>query len=190
MNVPVFVRFGCALALLATSATPLRAAATSPALTPLHSFKLRLTDTTPQGSTSRTITYVAPDKLRVEIVGQPTVVVAIAKNVWLRGENGQWQKAEYAPGVDPLTDVRDTFNLAQQLSGPGVHYKGIAHMDGGAVKIYDIDPPAKHGYEGRTTRFWIGANDGYPHRIEQRKGAYVFTAVYSAWNQPLSVSAP
>ncbi len=149
-----------------------------------------MTDSSPQGSTSRLITYVAPDKLRVEIVGQPTVVVAIAKDVWLRGQNGQWQKAEYAPGVDPLTDVRTTFNLAQQLSGPHVHFRGTTRMDRETVKIFDVDPPAKRGYEGRLTRFWIGANDGYPHRIEQRKGPYVFTVVYSAWNQPLSVSAP
>jgi hypothetical protein len=189
MNLSALVRLGWALALMA-AATPVAANTSPPALEGLHSFKVRLTDTTPQGSTSRDVTYVAPDKLRVEIVGSPMVVVAIAHNVWLRGQNGQWQKAQYAPGVDPLTEVRATFDIARQMKGPGVHLEGIARLNGRAVKVYDIDPPAKRGYEGRTTRFWIGADDGYPHRIEQRKGPYVFTAVYSAWNQPLSVSGP
>jgi hypothetical protein len=189
MNLSARMRLACALLLIA-AATPAAASTSAQPLPGLRSFKVRLTDTTPQGSTSRDVTYVAPDKLRLEIVGTPLVVVAIAHNVWLRGQNHQWQKAQYAPGVDPLSEVRATFDIARQMNGPGVHLEGVSRLNGRAVKVYDIDPPAKRGYEGRITRFWIGVSDGYPHKIEQRKGPYVFTAVYSAWNQPLSVSGP
>jgi outer membrane lipoprotein-sorting protein len=191
MHLPVTLRLACAAAI--SFAAPIMAADASsnaPVLTPLHSFRMHLVDATPQGTLRREITFVAPDKLRVEIPESSMVVVAIAKNVWLRQPNGSWQKAEYAPGVDPLADVRVTMNIAQQLNGPQVHYRGLATLGGAPVKVYDITLTPHPGIAPPATRVWIGARDGYPHQIQQRNGPLVFTAVYSAWNQPLSVSQP
>jgi outer membrane lipoprotein-sorting protein len=187
MRVPVFLRLAFAVLPL-VAAAPATAETSDPGLTPLHSFRMHLVDSTPQGTSSRDIIFVAPDKLRVEIPDSSMVVVAISKNVWLRQPNGSWQKAAYAPGVDPLADVRATLDIARKLSGPEVHYRGLATLSGAAVKVYDVAPPPKAGYRTPTTRMWIGAQDGYPHQIQQRNGPYVFTATYSSWNQSLSVS--
>jgi hypothetical protein len=37
-------------------------------------------------------------------------------------------------------------------------------------------------------RIWIGVDDGYPHRIVQRDGAFVSTGTYSKFNQTFSVA--
>jgi outer membrane lipoprotein-sorting protein len=189
MKVPVFLHITCAAMSLAV-ALPATAKTTGPALQPLHSFRMHLVDTTPRGTASRDIIFIAPDKLRVDLTGSKMVVVAIAKSVWLREPNGSWQKAEYAPGVDPLADVRTTLDISEQLNGPGVHYAGLATLSGSSVKVYEVATPPRRGFVTPSTRIWIGAQDGYPHQVQQRNGTNVFTATYSAWNQPLSVSGP
>jgi outer membrane lipoprotein-sorting protein len=188
MNLPVALRLACAA--LSFAAPSLAAAADAPALAPLHSFRMLLVDATPQGTASREITFVAPDKLRIEVPESSMVLVAIAKNVWLRDRDGRWQKAEYAPGVDPLADIRPTLDIAHELTGPRVRYAGLEKLDGVPTKVYDIVAAGRSGTSATTTRIWIGASDGYPHRVRVRSGETEFTATYSSWNQALSVSGP
>ena len=155
----------------------------------MKSFRLQLDSVSPTaGTTSETLTYVAPDRLRVDMPAKDFVAVVIGRYAWLRGRSGHWKKVEMAPGADPLAAVHDTSVIAERVGGRRVRFVGTQRLDGDAMHVYEIDAPPRKGYSAKTERVWIGASDGYPHRIEQHNGAYASTAIYSSFNRPFSVS--
>jgi hypothetical protein len=189
-------RFACALALLAYAA-PLGARADdrqafhndTRRMLHMHSFRMRLIELSPQGMMAREMTFVAPDKLRVQIAASPMVAVLIGTNVWIRAADGTWKKsADRLPG-DPLAAIHDTFTFATDLQGRTVRFIGTRREAGVASHVYEIDAPKKPGYTAEAARIWIGVADGYPRRIERRNGPFASTAIYSDWNKPLTVSA-
>ena len=158
----------------------------------LRSFRLDLDAVSPTaGPTSRVLTYVAPDKLRID-VGFPkgVEVVVIGKRVWVRGVDGKWHTEAVRPGSDPLAELHAFSNPARGLQDQVVTFVGTRQLDGVATHEYRLAAKPKPGLIGRTTQIWIGVSDGYPHRVELRAGPYQSTARYSAFNRPLSVSGP
>jgi hypothetical protein len=155
----------------------------------MHSFRMRLIELSPQGVTAREMTYVAPDKLRVQIAPSPMVAVLIGTNVWIRAVDGTWKKSTDQLPDDPLAAIHDTFKFATDLQGRNVRFLGTQREDGVATHVYEVDAPKRPGYSSEDARIWIGISDGYPRRIVRHNGPFASTAIYSDWNKPLSVSA-
>jgi len=158
--------------------------------THLRSFRMHQVEVTPVGTTVKDVTYVAPDKVRVVLGDTGLIVVVISKNVWLRGPDGKWTKANLPPGDDVVDIVRNTTAFADDLRDKAVTALGPRQLAGAPTRLYEVDERRKAGYSVKTTFVWIGTADGYAHRIEERNGPYVSTTTYSDWNQPLSVSVP
>ena len=193
------IRFGFgvlgAVALLVIAPQPARAddgralVADAHRFAQARSFKMHVVEQSPLGTSYKDIIYVAPDKVRVALGATGLVVVVIGNDVWLRGADAKWAKAKLPPEQNPLTTVRDTTAFADNLNGKKVKALGSQQLGGIATHLYQIEATAKTGYSVKTTRVWIGAADGFTHRIEERNGPFVATTTYSDWNAPLSVTA-
>jgi outer membrane lipoprotein-sorting protein len=157
----------------------------------LRSFRLQLDTQSPaSGETAETLTYMAPDELRVEMPARNFTAVIVGSFVWLRsgGRTAHWKKVPMAPGADPLAAVHDTNAIAERVRGRTITFVGTEPLDGSPMHVYEIDAPPRTGYSAKTERIWIGARDGYPYKIVQRNGKYASTAVYSKFNERFAVS--
>ncbi len=158
--------------------------------TAMQSFKLEIDAVVPSGTTKKYLTYVAPDKLRVDEPAKNLAVVVIGKLVWLRTADGEWRKETLAPGADPLAAVHDPSAIVKEMKGKTVKFGGTEKLDGVDTHVYDLAARPKPGYSAITTRIWIGVRDGFPRKIVQHNGPYSSTARYSDLNGALSVSGP
>ena len=155
----------------------------------LTSFRVQLDARSPDlGQTSEFITYSAPQMLRVVIPAKKTIVVVIGRYAWGRGPAGRWKRVTLAHGADPLAAVEDTTDIANRLNGRTIAIVGTQTLDGLPMHVYDLSAPPRNGFAGETERIWIGVKDGYPHKIVEHRGETESTAVYSSFNQLLSVS--
>jgi outer membrane lipoprotein-sorting protein len=155
----------------------------------MKSFRVELDSTSPTtGTTAETLTFVAPDKLRIEMPARNFVAVVIGQYVWLRGPSHTWKRVQMAPGADPFAAVHDTNAIAERVRGRTIRLLGTQTLDGAPMHVYEIDAPPRPGYSAKTERVWIGALDGYPHKIVQRNGPFASTATYSSFNRLFSIS--
>ena len=152
----------------------------------LRSFRMKVDSVDPaSGLTSQTLTYVAPDSLRVDVPAKHFTAVIIGSYLWLRNRAGHWKRARMTAETNTLAAVRETSAIAERVSGKTVRFDGTETLGGKRMHVYDIEDPDGGG---ASERIWIGTRDGYPHRIEQRDGAFASTATYSSFNQLFSVS--
>jgi len=158
--------------------------------TAMRSFKLQINTTTPHGSSSKYLTYVAPNKLRIDVPTEKLAVVVIGTLVWVRGSDGKWSKQKLAPGSDPLGAVHDTSVIAKQVKGATVTFVRNEQLGTVPTHVYKLQPPQKRGYRAKTTQIWIGTTDGFPRKIVQQNGPFSSTATYTDLNGALSISGP
>ncbi|GAC1302290.1 MAG: hypothetical protein NVSMB19_11470 [Vulcanimicrobiaceae bacterium] len=190
------IRSALAVALLATAPSAARADDLQAFLndahrfTAMHSFRLQIDAVAPAGSSTKYITYVAPNKLRVDEPAKKRAVVVIGKLVWLRTADGKWLKEELAPEADPLGAVHDPSVFVKEAKGKSVTFAGVQQIGGVATHVYELAAGARPGSQATSTRVWIGVRDGFPRKIVQRTGPYSSTATYSDLNGALSISGP
>ncbi len=155
----------------------------------LRSFRLQIDSISPDaGISSERLAYVAPDSLRVDMPAKHFTAVIIGQYLWLRGRTGRWHRARMTAETDALAAVRETAEIGRHVSGKAVRLIGDATLHGDPMRVYEIAAPGRDATTGATERIWIGTRDGYPHRIEQRDGAFASTATYSSFNQLISVT--
>ena len=188
--------FTCALACAAVISAPLAARAddsqrllSEVRFTTIKSFKLAMAYHSPRGEFDKQLTYVAPDRLRLEIPTQRLVAVTIGHFVWLRDPSDKWHKEKSPAGADPMAAVHSLTQVAQSVKSKTVTYVGDETIDGVKTHVYKLVAPPKRGYSAISEKLWLGT-DGYPRKIEQRNGPYSMLATYSDLNAPLSVAGP
>ncbi len=158
--------------------------------TAMHSFKLQIDSVGPATSSTKYLTYVAPNKLRLDEPSRKLAVVVIGKLIWLRTANGKWQNERLAPGADPLGAVHDPSIIVKDIDGKTIKYDGARQFDGVPTHVYDLAAAPRTGRSATTTRIWIGVRDGFPRKIVQRNGPFSSTATYTDLNGALSISGP
>ena len=186
----------CALACATTIFAPLAASAddsrrllSEVRFTTIKSFKLDMIYHTPQGEFDKVVTYVAPDRLRIDIPTRKMAAVTIGRLVWIRDADNKWHKQELPAGVDPMGAVHNLTQLSQSVKSKIVTYVGDETLDGVKTHVYNLAAPPKHGFSAITEKLWLGA-DGYPRKLEQKNGPFTMRATYTDLNAALSVSGP
>jgi hypothetical protein len=155
----------------------------------LRSFVLQIASDSPaEGPRSETLTYVAPDSLRVDVPSRKFSAVIIGSYLWIRRGSGRWHRAQLTDASNALDAVRATSSLAARIEGKRVRFLGDATLAGKTMRVYEIAGPPRGSLPLAKERIWIGVDDGYPHRIVQRDGAFVSTGTYSKFNQTFSVA--
>jgi hypothetical protein len=155
----------------------------------LRSFVLHIASDSPaEGPRSETLTYVAPDSLRVDVPSKNFSAVIIGSYLWVRRGPGRWHRAQLTDASNALDAVRATSSLAARIDGKRVRFLGDATLAGKTMRVYEIAGPPRGSLPPAKERIWIGVDDGYPHRIVQRDGAFVSTGTYSKFNQTFSVA--
>ncbi len=155
----------------------------------LRSFELRIASDSPtEGPRSETLTYVAPDSLRVDVPSRKFSALIIGSYLWVRRGTAHWQRAQLTDASNALEAVRATSELAARIDGKRVRFLGDATLAGKTMRVYEIAGPPRGSLPLAKERIWIGVDDGYPHRIVQRDGAFVSTGTYSKFNQTFSVA--
>jgi hypothetical protein len=154
-----------------------------------QSFRMHVVETSPAGTSTKDVSYVAPDKVRLVLGNTGLVVVVIGDNVWLRRIDGSWQKAHLPAAQSPLGTVRDAISFADRLPYVRVTALGRRTLYGIPTDLYKLDTRKSSGYSIKTSRLWI-AIGGYPVKLEERNGPYLATTTYADWNRPFDVSAP
>jgi hypothetical protein len=155
----------------------------------LRSFVLQIASDSPtRGPRSETLTYVAPDFLRVDVPSRKFSAVIIGSYLWVRRAPGRWHRAQLTDASNALDAVRTTSSLATRIGGKRVRFLGDATLAGKTMRVYEIAGPPRRALPPAKERIWIGVDDGYPHRIVQRDGAFVSTGTYSKFNQTFSVA--
>jgi hypothetical protein len=155
----------------------------------LRSFVLQIASDSPaEGPRSETLTYVAPDSLRVDVPSRRFSAVIIGSYLWIRRGPGRWHRAQLTDASNALDAVRATSSLAAGIDGKRVRFLGDATLAGKTMRVYEIAGPPRSSLPLAKERIWIGVDDGYPHRIVQRDGAFVSTGTYSKFNQTFSVA--
>lgn len=155
--------------------------------TTIKSFHLAMTYHSPQGELEKQLTYVAPDRLRVEIPAQKLVAVTIGGFVWVRDPENKWHK-QRSGGRDPLDVVHNVTKVADSIKGKIVTFVGDESLDGVPTHLYKLQAAPKPGYSSISEKLWLGT-DGYPRKLVQSNGPYSMSAVYSDFNAPLNVAA-
>ncbi len=185
----------CAAALLAVASLPLAARAddskrllAEQRFTTIKSFKLDMIYRSPKGEFDKTLTYVAPDRLRLDIPKQKLTAVTIGQFVWLRDGQNHWHKAQAPKGKDPLATVHSLTEIASAIKGKTVTYIGSEDLGGVETHVYRLQALPKPGFTAISEKLWLGV-DGYPRKIEQHNGPFSMRATYSQFNAPLSVAA-
>jgi len=155
----------------------------------LRSFELHIKSHSPaDGPRSETLTYVAPDSLRVDVPSRKFSAIIIGKYLWIRRGRERWHRAQLTDASNALDAVRETSSLAARIDGKHVRFLGDATLAGKTMRVYEIAGPPRRSLGPAKERIWIGVDDGFPHRIVQRDGAFVSTGTYSKFNQTLSVA--
>lgn len=185
----------CAIALAAVAVAPLAARADDSKrllaeehFTTIRSFQLAMVYHSPKGEFDKQLTYVAPDKLRLEIPSQKIVAVTIGKYVWVRDPANKWHKEASPAGKDPMDVVHSLTKVADSIKGKTVTYVGKESLDGVETHVYRLQALPKPGYSSISEKLWLGI-DGYPRKIVQSNGPYTLSATYSEFNAPLNVAA-
>jgi len=188
--------FTCALACATVVSAPLVACAddsqrllSEVRFTTIKSFKLDMLSHSPQGAFDKQLTYVAPDRLRLEIPTRKLVAVTIGHFVWVRDPEKKWHKEALPAGADPMAAVHSLTQLSRSVKSKTVTYVGDETVDGVKTHVYKLVAPPRRGYSAISEKLWLGT-DGYPRKIEQRNGPYSMRATYSDLNAPLNVAGP
>ena len=155
----------------------------------LRSFVLQIASDSPaDGPRSETLTYVAPDSLRVDVPSRKFSALIIGSYLWVRHGSARWHRAQLTDASNALDAVRATSSLGARIGGKRVRFLGDATLAGKTMRVYEIAGPPRSSVPPAKERIWIGVEDGYPHRIVQRDGAFVSTGTYSKFNQTFSVA--
>ncbi len=157
--------------------------------TSIKSFKLDMLSHAPNGVFDKKLTYVAPDRLRLEIPKRNIVAVTIGTYVWIRDPQNKWHKEELPPGVDPMAAVHSLTEVSKSIKSKIVTYLGDETLGGVKTHVYKLVAPPKPGFSAISEKLWLGI-DGYPRKIQQSNGPYTMLATYSDLNAPLSVAGP
>jgi len=157
--------------------------------TSIKSFKLSMLYRSPRGRLDKELTYVAPDRLRLEIPAQGLVAVTIGNYVWVRDPAKKWHKEQLPPGADPMAAVHGITQVEKSIKSKIVTYVGEETLAGVKTHVYKLVAPPKRGYSALSEKLWLGV-DGYPRQIVQSNGPFSMHATYSDLNAPLSVAGP
>ncbi len=195
MNTTIFRTIVCCALAVATVRTSARADDAERLLedakhfTSLRSFVLQIASDSPaNGPRLETLTYVAPDSLRVDVPSRKFSALILGSYLWVRRGNARWHRAKLTDASNALDAVRETSSLATRIDGKRVRFLGDATLAGKTMRVYEIAGPLRSPMPPAKERIWIGVADGYPHRIVQRDGAFVSTGTYSKFNQTFSVA--
>lgn len=114
--------------------------------------------------------YVAPDRFHMIYMddrGQKkSEMMMIGKDMYMQF-NGRWQKMPGAVGSS-MTNLRQFFDEKGLQSLQDVKYQGDDTLDGNSMHLYSyrnsqVNANSPYPF---TSKIWVGADDGLPHKIE------------------------